>query len=487
MENARQRRMRARTGYWRLFTREDIDTALGCSIADSQSKLEALDEALQEYAAPPLVFVEDKTTGIEHRLAALESFIRQLPDGSIVISDGYGGEIRMRRGVVEIGAAVDIRLRPGRDLIEMVPRTRVMNVGGNIQIQSAKESVSLKAEKNLTCLSGQGEDGGVRLLENRSERDADAESWKEGLAEGKPIGQGIIVRSRKSLAVLGTDMYFGVQDSEDTSADGLRRTKAGSFVIDGCGGVLSLLGKQVMVQGSSGVTLVASDGSAGAALAVSTGGIQGVGNSFSVGVSTFAVGSPQPFTTRILDASGMQERRITLPSGDVTMSVGGNIAATGEMQVGGGVSASSVRGTTGRFGNASGDSGLSGVAAAPRVRAPTISVRAIEAATEAFGQNADPANNPLYTGAVLNGTAFSYISSEGLNVSPSSLVWAALRWQSMLQESEQFWEERPVTDANGNASYVYPGAEAWQSAQVQYTPDDGKSMLSGYIINTAQP
>jgi len=489
MLNARQRRMRARTDNWKLYTAQELQTELGIEIDNARNQLEPLGEEKFSYDEPPTVEVEDKTTGLKHEVAALESCIRQLADGTIIISDGHGSEIRMRRGNIEISCPGDLKLLPGRDLVEMTPRTRVMNAGGNVQIQSVTESVSIKAEKNLTALSGNGADGGVLLLENRSSKAPDGTSWREGLAQGDPLSHGILIKSRRGLAILGKDMYMGIADTDDKSDKGLARTASGSLLIDGCGGILSLLGSQVLLQASSQLALVASQASGGAAMALSPAGITAIGNVFSVGTTAFSVGSGTPFNVNTLDAAGIVPATVTVPSGPVAMTVGGSGKFTDDVSVTGTVRAGSVVGGTGRFTNASGDSNMSGGGKAPSVKAPIISASAINSVETAFSKAVNPASNTMFTGAALNGTRFSYLSSSALHVTASEFIMAARRWQHMLTQAGETskWKETPVSDIDDNESYVYPGAEAWGSGRVVAGPnEDGQSLQEGYIINTQQ-
>ena len=79
------------------------------------------------------------------------SIIEQRADGSVLLSDGHGAEIRMAGGRMTITAPLDIHIMPGRDLIEWVPRNRLCRAGepGEIRIggrvvEDVNEDVQIK-------------------------------------------------------------------------------------------------------------------------------------------------------------------------------------------------------------------------------------------------------------------------------------------------------------------------------------------------------
>lgn len=69
-------------------------------------------------AEPQEVYINQQTSSLMH---GTTSIIHQLPDGSVIIKDGYGSQIRMVRGNIIISSALDIILRPGRHLRGTVP------------------------------------------------------------------------------------------------------------------------------------------------------------------------------------------------------------------------------------------------------------------------------------------------------------------------------------------------------------------------------
>ena len=120
----------------------------------------------QQFKLPKKIKIKDPSTGVEHSYYDTLSFVSQEPDGSITICDGYGSEIRMSRGNIYISAALDVFIRPGRDLSVMAGRHQAYNAQQTCTIHGSK--VHARAEEDLK-LSGGCASGGEVLLENRAD------------------------------------------------------------------------------------------------------------------------------------------------------------------------------------------------------------------------------------------------------------------------------------------------------------------------------
>lgn len=81
----------------------------------------------EAYQKPKSTVVTDPETGKKTEYFGTSSFITQEPDGSICLCDGYGSEIRMSRGNIYISPALDLFLRPGRDISVMAGRHQAYN------------------------------------------------------------------------------------------------------------------------------------------------------------------------------------------------------------------------------------------------------------------------------------------------------------------------------------------------------------------------
>ena len=92
----------------------------------------------QAYNLPKFLQLTDPITGKVHTYFDSTSFISQEDDGSILICDGYGSEIRMSQGNIYISPALDLQLRPGRDMWGLVPRHMALDAQGYVLLNSNK-------------------------------------------------------------------------------------------------------------------------------------------------------------------------------------------------------------------------------------------------------------------------------------------------------------------------------------------------------------
>lgn len=163
------------------------------------------------------------------------SIISQLDDGSILLEDGYGSQIFMSAGNIELSCVGDIWLRPGRNLVAWAPHDAVVKAGNSVDISASKKDVRIKAEQNLHMLGGNnGTTGGI-LLESRSEG-ADLPTNYEQIGE-RVTGRGITLKaSKSSINAFGKDLYIG-----------RGQTESGRLVIDaGANGYLLMTGEQIL-------------------------------------------------------------------------------------------------------------------------------------------------------------------------------------------------------------------------------------------------
>jgi hypothetical protein len=116
-----------------------------------------------------------------------EAFLSILEDGSVVIGDGYGAEIRMCAGSITISAPGDVWLKPGKNAQVWAGRDIIHRANGAVDISTTEKSIRIKAEKDVFVLAGNDENkpGGV-LIESRSQvKSVDFEPQ-----DGQPVGDG---------------------------------------------------------------------------------------------------------------------------------------------------------------------------------------------------------------------------------------------------------------------------------------------------------
>lgn len=120
------------------------------------------------FALPKFASIQiDHRTG-DTKYYYSRSVIAQLPDGSILIEDGYGSSIHMTGGNIFISGAGDVWLKPGRSIAMWAGDDIVARAGSSVDITAGNADVRIKAERNLHMLAGNsGVTGGI-MLETRS-------------------------------------------------------------------------------------------------------------------------------------------------------------------------------------------------------------------------------------------------------------------------------------------------------------------------------
>ena len=492
IKNYDNRLLRAKTDNWKLYDRAEIETAYSINRED-YTTLEPLPEDKPEYPVtnePKIISKDDNITG-EQRVPLTEAMFKVLDDGTIILSDGYGAEIRLSRGGITITCPGDLRILPGRDFIEMTPRNRVINAGKDLYIQSANGSLYCKAERNASILSGNGADGGLLLLENRSKHAMSNNTWLKATdSEVPPINHGIIIKANKSLATVAEDVYLGIYDTEDSSDAGLKRKKAGRIVVDSAGGLLSLLGSECYAKFTNSVFMGAGSGARVSVLSVTnsglacyTAGLLGIiANSITVGGGRGSIPVPE------LTATGIVNNNIPLTAGSASVKLDGSLACTKGVTVNGTVHASAVNAGNGRFGNGGRDYwGGGGTAPSPIQVSPLSSVL-FGAASKSFEQTINPSANAVYTGKCIRDSGFFYPSTAQLKT--KSIEFFGAKWQHMLKDAN-VWKEPVVQSPDKQDTMIWPGTDKWKDESLVILETDGilkdkSKLIERYLINCKQ-
>ena len=168
---------------------------------------------------------------IDHRYGEVDlyrvlSLIGLLPNGDIVIEDGFGASIKLTQGRVEIsGTAVSVN---AAKTFNVFAGKVAINGQRFVDISCGEQDVRIKAERNLMLLSGNGGLGGM-LLENRGF--ATTGEWPE--EPGDIQAAGIAIKSNNSFVGLyGGDLFL---KSGPASAGG----RQGQIIIDAGSGNLT--------------------------------------------------------------------------------------------------------------------------------------------------------------------------------------------------------------------------------------------------------
>jgi hypothetical protein len=165
-----------------------------------------------------------KEVDIDARLKAVRfyesmSALSMQEDGSIVIEDGWGSSIVMSRGHIQLCAAGDVIMRPGRNLISFAPGDTILRSGGSVDVTATTHDVRIKAERNLQLLAGNDSKdsdkmGGILLESRSSGMPMDFTAAGEAVKSG-----GIVLRCPNSnIAAWAANLYLGTKKLGDQPA-----------------------------------------------------------------------------------------------------------------------------------------------------------------------------------------------------------------------------------------------------------------------------
>lgn len=164
------------------------------------------------------------------------SVISQLPDGSIIIEDGYGTSMHMVGGNMYLSGAGDVWLKPGRSIVMWAGDDLVARAGSSVDISASNADVRIKAERNLHILGGNsGVVGGV-LIESRSNKQSASFKFKDGSTPlvGEDVETyGIMLKTTTApILMYGSDIY-GKAVASSSGAGELEFEADGGIVLSG--------------------------------------------------------------------------------------------------------------------------------------------------------------------------------------------------------------------------------------------------------------
>lgn len=151
----------------------------------------------------------------EKEIYLSKSFIHQLPDGSIRISDGYGSEITLAKGNIYISCPGDIFFVPGRSIIGLAGHDAIFRAPKSIDLVAIESDVRIKAQKNLELTAGRSGSGGI-LIESLATGDPALEAQGEDRSLG-----GITIKSENIINLWGknnvhfTTENFNIETSQN--------------------------------------------------------------------------------------------------------------------------------------------------------------------------------------------------------------------------------------------------------------------------------
>ncbi|MDO4568773.1 MAG: hypothetical protein Q4D38_00135 [Planctomycetia bacterium] len=156
----------------------------------------------KQYADPPETYTRD-IDGEEHKFYIAEAGFHLLPDGGVMIHDGYGAAITMSGGNITLTAPGDISIRPGRTADIWAGKDIILKSKKAVDVSSTESSVRIKAERNLEMLGGNCGSGAGVVIESKSHGDYDFAPGGD-----KVTTNGIVLKSENGVvAALGGTVY----------------------------------------------------------------------------------------------------------------------------------------------------------------------------------------------------------------------------------------------------------------------------------------
>lgn len=157
-------------------------------------------------ASPPApVKVQDPLTdGIV--VYPTRAFISLLDDGSIVLADTYGDQLRLSRGCLYLNAALDAYIDTGRNTIVFGGRDVCVKARRDMDLTSSLGDVRFKAERNLHMLGGNsGRAGGV-LIESKS-TGHDTSDYQHGTGRNVSLPGITLVASKSNVVIKSRNIF----------------------------------------------------------------------------------------------------------------------------------------------------------------------------------------------------------------------------------------------------------------------------------------
>lgn len=160
------------------------------------------------------------------RYYAGRSFFQIEDDGSIIIEDAYGSQIRMEGGNIFLSARNDVVMQPGRNVQMWAPHDAVIKSGNSTDISCSKGDMRLKAEGNLMMLANTK---GV-LIESAFEPGIDGDEKPDWSSVGEDVeSRGVLIKALNSSVIsMSKDAYFRAGATEDNKFVGQLHMDAGA-------------------------------------------------------------------------------------------------------------------------------------------------------------------------------------------------------------------------------------------------------------------
>lgn len=399
------------------------------------------------------------------------SFINQQQDGSIIIKDGWGSQIRMFGGNIYISPALDIFMRPGRDFMTLVPRNAQISTGNQLALASHK-NIDIAAGENAKIASGVLDQNGFTVLQSRCTN---------------KNATGVVIRSNGNMSITSSqDMYIGVNDKTSTNA-GDKATK-GNGTIRIQGSILNLDAKSYLKATAGIIGLYGYNGGTGSGITIANNVISTSTNSVLFDASNIIMGGIEGQQKVSI---GNQQAQFTLTKGSDKC----NLMVNGQFRC----KDTIIKGSLITQGQIVGTSYLLFAASTYQERIFGMSQKLVDRLREqikkVFEQqiNLPTISYPQklqtwYNDDYICSKQLKFLTTGQLGFNPEYKM-PSMCWQI---ESDGEGTLKPIKvkpTGEGEQTFSYPGKQAWQSGKIssiddKYTVVYDTNLLNGYPTNT---
>lgn len=422
-----------------------------------------------QYSPPKFLSLVDPVTGQTHLYFDSTSFISQEPDGSILLKDGYGSEIRMSQGNIYISPALDLQLRPGRDMWGLVPRHLSLDAQQYITVNSNK-AVYLRSTGDMLLAAAADKDGHGKLV---LECDDVTNSETSGL----------ILRSLGNATFTGKAMYIGINKGTSNTANRLE-DDGGTIVIDAgkWGSIVEHSAAHCV--DTATFTVVADFGSQSAFVVDTT----------MIGLYTQQVNMPAALNMAPVDGSQKvtvvregQETELSISTrSDPWIQMKNTTINKGQIHTSSVLAVDWMRTKTIRFKDGPGPMLQFSYNQPDSELFPPVKVENTKTISIVTGSSSLKAlSKTIYQDAYISGNCFQFPESYG--VAPT-IVIPGMCWQEDTRKilgeiSSVAWDVKPITIGEKSTA-AYPGWAVWESGYISVAGYDQKPLKSNYITNT---
>lgn len=415
----------------------------------------------QQFGLPRFITLTDPTTGKVSTYFNTTSFISQESDGSILICDGYGSEIRMSRGNIYISPALDLFFRPGRDLSAMVPRHQSYNAQATTTI-NASGSLYIRSVGDLKIAGATGGDGIVSL-----ECDASEVSNSSGL----------LLRSTAGATLTGHDVYIGINSGIGTTDSRVDNPQTpGTIIIDACSrGKISMRSMEQIVDSES-ICMLAKD----SALAIEPTAIYLFTRTVSTSATLEIVSEKTPTKITVL-RDGEQVEITTINSSNPSLVVEGSLL----------VGANFVCNMSGKFCRSLIANGIGSTSpycgvvsyqyGDPFAQTEIVKHTPIPSLGINTAASVEALADAIYQDSYVSTNSFTFPADYDV---PPTIQVPGMVWQAQTDTNGGIWKEISMTSPDGTVTMCYPGILVWNAATISKPGYDSTSLNTGYITNT---